>query len=100
MGGRITEWVTGVYAAVADAARAPRQVADGDGDLIDVALCEVANVTGSLFADLMYSLMGSSAARPDARPPARSRLPSIEPTLDGWVGFNTNTRVQFEAFCC
>ena len=31
--------------------------------------------------------------------PARQvELPSIEPTSDGWVGFNTNTRVQFESF--
>jgi len=98
MGGRIVEWVTGAYAAVAALAAHRRQVADGDGDLVDVALCEVANLSGSLFADLMHSLSG----RPELDPtkPARSvELPSIEPTLDGWVGFNTNTRVQFEAFC-
>ena len=27
-----------------------------------------------------------------------TELPSIEPTADGWVGFNTNTRQQFESF--
>jgi crotonobetainyl-CoA:carnitine CoA-transferase CaiB-like acyl-CoA transferase len=40
--------------------------------------------------------------RPDLTdaPPARSyETPSIEPTLDGYVGFNTNTREQFESFC-
>jgi len=98
MGGRITEWVAGAYAAVAALAAHRRQVADGDGDLLDVAVCDVANLSGGLFADLMHSLAG----RPPIDPaiPARSvELPSIEPTLDGWVGFNTNTRVQFEAFC-
>jgi crotonobetainyl-CoA:carnitine CoA-transferase CaiB-like acyl-CoA transferase len=98
MGGRVVEWVAGAYAAVAALAAHRRQSADGDGDLIDLSLCEVANLSGSLFADLMHSLAG----RPPIDPalPARSvELPSIEPTRDGWVGFNTNTRVQFESFC-
>jgi len=98
MGGRVTEWVAGAYAAAAALAAHRRQTADGDGDLIDVAVCDVANLSGALFADLMHSLSG----RPEIDPakPARSvEIPSIEPTLDGWVGFNTNTRVQFEAFC-
>ena len=75
-----------------------RQLEDGDGDLIDVSLCEVANLTGSLYADLMYSLAGRPPIDP-ARPARTVELPSIEPTSDGWVGFNTNSRQQFEAFC-
>ena len=98
MGGRLTEWVTGAYAAAAVLATRRRQVADGDGDLLDVAVCDVANISGGLFADLMFSLLGRPPIDPTL--PARSvELPSIEPTLDGWVGFNTNTRVQFEGFC-
>ena len=98
MGGRVTEWVAGAYAAAAALAAHRRQASDGDGDLIDVALCDVANLSGALFADLMHSLAGRPAIDPTK--PARSvEIPSIEPTLDGWVGFNTNTRVQFEAFC-
>jgi crotonobetainyl-CoA:carnitine CoA-transferase CaiB-like acyl-CoA transferase len=98
MGGRVTEWVAGAYAAAAVLAARRRQRADGDGDLVDVALCDVANLSGALFADLMHSLAG----RPEIDPtvPARSvELPSIEPTRDGWIGFNTNTRAQFDAFC-
>jgi hypothetical protein len=37
------------------------------------------------------------------RPPLSGKpriieAPSIEPTADGWVGFNTNTRAQFDDF--
>jgi crotonobetainyl-CoA:carnitine CoA-transferase CaiB-like acyl-CoA transferase len=98
MGGRVVEWVGGAYGAVAALAARRRQLADGDGDLIDVSLCEVANLTGSLYADLMYSLAGRPPIDP-SRPARTIELPSIEPTADGWVGFNTNTRQQFEAFC-
>jgi crotonobetainyl-CoA:carnitine CoA-transferase CaiB-like acyl-CoA transferase len=98
MGGRIVEWVAGAYGAVAALAARRRQVADGDGDLIDVSLCEVANLTGSLYADLMYSLAGRPPIDP-TRPARTVELPSIEPTADGWVGFNTNSRQQFESFC-
>jgi len=98
MGGRVVEWVSGAYAAVAALAARRRQVTDGDGDLIDVAWCEVANLSGALFADLMHSLAGRPEIDP-ARPARSVELPSIEPTADGWVGFNTNTRQQFESFC-
>jgi crotonobetainyl-CoA:carnitine CoA-transferase CaiB-like acyl-CoA transferase len=96
MGGRIAEWVAGAYAGVAAAASCWRQAATGSGDLIDLSLCEVANLTGSNFADLSAHLAG----RPALTGPARTvELPSVEPTLDGWVGFNTNTRDQFDSFC-
>ena len=96
MGGRIVEWVAGAYAAVGALASRRRQLRTGAGDLIDVSVCEVANVTGSNFSDLFNSLAG----RPALDRPARTvEIPSIEPTADGWVGFNTNTREQFDAFC-
>jgi len=90
-GGQITEWVTGVYAAVATAAalRSP------GGRLVDVSWLDIANLTGTNFGDLFDSLRG----RPLLDTVARSmETPSIEPTLDGYVGFNTNTRQQFEDF--
>jgi crotonobetainyl-CoA:carnitine CoA-transferase CaiB-like acyl-CoA transferase len=96
MGGRIVEWVAGAYAAVGALASRRRQLLMGAGDLLDVSVCEVANVTGSNFSDLFNSLAG----RPALDRPARTvEIPSIEPTADGWVGFNTNTREQFDAFC-
>ena len=96
MGARIVEWVSGAYAGVAALAARRRQAATGDGDLIDVSWNEVANFTGTNFIEIMYSLHG----RPERATSARSvEIPSIEPTLDGWVGFNTNSRQQFESFC-
>ncbi|MDA8046916.1 MAG: CoA transferase [Actinomycetota bacterium] len=98
MGGRVVEWVAGAYAAFAALAAERRQADTGHGDLIDVSLCEVANLTGTLYAAVSHSLGGSRPIDP-ARPSRSVELPSIEPTLDGWVGFNTNTRQQFESFC-
>src|SRR5215207_1836270 len=95
MGGRTMEWVSGLYAAVA--ALAARRVVrhGGPGELVDLSTAEVANTTGTTAADLMDSLRG----RPNPGAPGRSfETPSIEPTSDGYVGFNTNTRTQFDSF--
>jgi len=95
-GGRVTEWIGGTFAAVAALAATQRARRTGQGEHIDFSLCEVMNIGSSVFADLMHSLTG----RPEITAPARSvELPSIEPTLDGWVGFNTNSRQQFNDFC-
>jgi crotonobetainyl-CoA:carnitine CoA-transferase CaiB-like acyl-CoA transferase len=95
MGGRTMEWVSGLYAAVA-ALAAHRVVRHGGpGELVDLSIAEVANTTGTIAADLMDSLRG----RPNPDAPGRTlETPSIEPTSDGYVGFNTNTRTQFDSF--
>ncbi|HEY1738431.1 MAG TPA: CoA transferase, partial [Acidimicrobiia bacterium] len=91
-GGQITDWVSGIYGATAVAAA----LRTSRGRLIDVAQIDVACITGTNFADLFDSLRG----RPEPTGPARTiETPSIEPTLDGYVGFNTNTRQQFDDFC-
>ena len=98
MGGRIAEWVSGAYAGVASLAAVREARRSGHGELIDLSVCEVASITATNFSDLMNSLSG----RPDldpAVPPRSVEIPSIEPTLDGWVGVNTNTRDQWESFC-
>lgn len=98
MGGRIIEWVGGAYAGVASLAAAQRSRETGAGECIDVSLLEVANITATNFADLFNSLAGRPSGDP-ANPPRSVEIPSIEPTKDGWVGFNTNTRDQWESFC-
>jgi len=98
MGGRSVEWVAGAYAAVGAMAAVRGARATGHGEFVDVSMLEVANLTATTFADLFHSLHG----RPELDPtlPSRSvEIPSIEPTMDGWVGFNTNTREQWENFC-
>ncbi|MEM7411991.1 MAG: CoA transferase [Myxococcota bacterium] len=95
-GGRITDWIAGTYAAVAALAAVRGARETGQGEFIDFSLAEVTNIGSTIYVDLLNSLLG----RPEVVEPARSvELPSIEPTRDGWVGFNTNTRQQFSDFC-
>ncbi len=94
-GGRVFEWLMGSYAAVAAMAALRRAQTGGGGELVDCSLLETCHVAASGFAPLYHHLAGC----PPLTLPARQvEVPSIEPTLDGWVGFNTNTRLQFESF--
>ncbi|WP_319456762.1 MULTISPECIES: CoA transferase [unclassified Mycobacterium] len=94
-GGRVFEWVLGSYAAVGALAAFLRARHGGGGEIIDCSLMEACHLSASGFIDLYYALAGSP---PITAPPRMTELPSIEPTADGWVGFNTNTRQQFESF--
>ncbi|MGA9674084.1 MAG: CoA transferase [Mycobacterium sp.] len=94
-GGRVFEWVLGSYAAVGALAAFLRARDGGGGDIIDCSLMEACHLSASGFIDLYYALAGSP---PISGPARMTELPSIEPTADGWVGFNTNTRQQFESF--
>ena len=95
-GGRIGEWVGGTFAAVAALAAVQRARRTGLGDHVDFSLLEVTNIAGTMYTDLFNALLG----RPDMGSPAARtvEVPSIEPTLDGWVGFNTNSRQQYSDF--
>ena len=94
-GGRVFEWVLGSYAAVGALAAFLRARDGGGGEVIDCSLMEACHLSASGFIDLYYALAGSP---PISGPARMTELPSIEPTADGWVGFNTNTRQQFESF--
>ncbi|HTY16119.1 MAG TPA: CoA transferase [Myxococcota bacterium] len=94
-GGRIGEWVSGTFAAVAALAAARRARQTGHGEHIDFSLLECIHIAASNYLDLFHGLLG--------RPPARGlpqavETPSIEPTADGWVGFCTNSAQQFADF--
>ncbi len=94
-GGRIAEWSAGATAAAAALAVLRRSTRTGEGALLDVSWFEVMILATNLFSDLMFSLMG----RPQVPGPPRSvELPSIDPTADGWVGFNTNGAQHWRAF--
>ncbi len=95
VGGKTTFWVGGTFAGVAALAAVQRARRTGRGEWIDFSLLEVMNIAGGVFGDLISSLSG----RPPLSQPARMvEIPSIEPTRDGWVGFNTNSRQQFDDF--
>jgi crotonobetainyl-CoA:carnitine CoA-transferase CaiB-like acyl-CoA transferase len=94
-GGRVTYWFGGVMAAVAAAAAVRRAQASGHGEHIDLSLYEAMALATTTYADLSWSLMGRG------KPPFAGQsveTPSIEPTADGFVGFNTNTAQQFSDF--
>jgi crotonobetainyl-CoA:carnitine CoA-transferase CaiB-like acyl-CoA transferase len=94
-GGRTSEWLAGTFSAMAVAAAARRARRTGRGDHIDFSIAEVMTIAASSYADYIRALLG--------RPPvvgARRTIetPSVEPTLDGYVGFCTNSRQQFHSF--
>ena len=94
-GGRIAEWAAGLYGGAAALAAVFQARRTGRGTHIDVSQLEAMLIATNLFGDLNQSLNG----RPPLTGPARwVELPSIEPTADGWVGFNTNAMAMFHDF--
>lgn len=94
-GGRLAEFVGGLYGAPAVVVAAERARRTGAGERIDLSLAEVMAIAGSVFGDVAHHCTG----RPDLTGPARSvETPSIERAKDGFVGFNTNTAIQFQNF--
>lgn len=93
-GGRIGEWVTGLYGAVAGAAVLRRARRTGQGDLVDVSMYESMIATMGVLGAVSRSILGDAA-------PVSGRsieLPSIVASADGLVGFCTITRQQFMDF--
>jgi len=90
-GGRLGEWVTGSYAAVATVAalRLAR------GEHVDIAMLDCMAVTMATYPSVFASFTGW----PELRGTGRSiEVPSIEPTADGFVVFTTNSAQQFQDF--
>lgn len=94
-GGRTVEWAAGSYAALAALAAARESRRTGTGERVDVSMLEVATVVCSNYGDLYRRVIGYD---PSLAPAASSDTPSIEPTADGYVGFTTNSRQQFDDF--
>ncbi|HZT65108.1 MAG TPA: CoA transferase [Acidimicrobiales bacterium] len=94
-GGHIGEWAAGAFAAPAALAALRHARRTGRGALLDLSVAEVTCICTNLFLDLMWGLLG----RPPVGGPARMiEFPSIEPSSDGWVAFNTNSAQMFEDF--
>jgi crotonobetainyl-CoA:carnitine CoA-transferase CaiB-like acyl-CoA transferase len=94
-GGRIVEWASGSFAAVAGLAAVNRARATGHGEHVDVSWLEVAALVTNAYFDLQWGISG--------RPPVQGAFvnvesPSIEPTRDGYVGFTTYSAQQFSDF--
>ena len=91
-GGRLSEWATGVYAAVSALAawRSARQT--GIGQIADLSSFEVAISCLTIYGDLGSQFFDEDLKR-------SVDIPSIEPTKDGYVGFCTTTGQQWSDFC-
>jgi crotonobetainyl-CoA:carnitine CoA-transferase CaiB-like acyl-CoA transferase len=94
-GGRTSEWVAGTFASVAVAAAALRAQRSGHGEHIDFSIAATMTIAGGNYAEYNYALSGSP---PITKVHRTFETPSIEPTLDGYVGFCTNSRQQFDDF--
>lgn len=95
VGVRITEYIAGVYGAVAVGAALRRARQSGAGEHIDLSITETANATATALAPIGHELAG----RPEIDTPARwVEVPGVEPTADGMVGITLMSRQQFDDF--
>ena len=76
--------------------RAPARQRTGHGEHIDFSIAEVMTIAANSYAEYMRAC--SSATRRSSAPTRTIETPSVEPTLDGYVGFCTNSREQFHSF--
>jgi crotonobetainyl-CoA:carnitine CoA-transferase CaiB-like acyl-CoA transferase len=92
-GGDLTEWATGLIAAVAIVVALRQRQTTGQGEFIDVSRLEVAITIFNGFR----AVSGQLAPVPPS-PPRVVEVPSVEPAKDGWVGFCAMSADQFAAF--
>jgi crotonobetainyl-CoA:carnitine CoA-transferase CaiB-like acyl-CoA transferase len=94
-GGRVGDWVTGTYAAVAAAGAVRVARRTGHGEHVDVAQFDCMAVSMVTYP----SVFASMAGWPEVVGTGRTvEVPSIEPTADGWACFTTNSAQQFHDF--
>ena len=94
-GGRVTDFTAGAYAAPAIVAALALAHQTGQGRHIDFSIAEAGIISLAIYSDVAQQI---NKDRPFGGPTRSVELPSIEPTEDGWVGFNTNTGQQAENF--
>lgn len=97
-GARTSEWAGGLYGAVAALAAVTGVRSGADGAAIDASWMEGMMIATNLFADPMWSLMKALMGIDPSGAPRSVETPSIYPSADGWIGFNTNGPQHAEAF--
>jgi crotonobetainyl-CoA:carnitine CoA-transferase CaiB-like acyl-CoA transferase len=94
VGGRHGEWNVATYGAMGAITAWLHAQRTGIGQHVDVSMFEALHTTmNSPYAALMAQWA------PDATLGRTIEVPSIEPALDGWVGFCTQTGQQWKDFC-
>ncbi|MEO8694152.1 MAG: CoA transferase [Acidimicrobiales bacterium] len=93
-GGRLGEWITGTAAALGGLAAMVAARRTGHGEHVDVAAFDTMMLTMNGYAHLLGSFTGTT----DSGLARSVEIPSIEPTIDGYVGFCTVAAQQFQDF--
>ncbi len=97
-GGRLGEWLAALYSAITALALWMRATRDGAGDHADVAILDCMAVGMVTFPSVFAEFARSAGRPPMGAATRRIEVPSIEPTLDGFVNFTTNSAQQFADF--
>ena len=97
-GARTSEWGAGLYGAAAALAAVLGVQRGADGAVIDASWMEGMMIATNLFADPLWSLMKALMGIEPSGAPRSVETPSIYPSADGWIGFNTNGPQHAEAF--
>lgn len=94
-GGRVAEFLGGLFAAPGALAAVMRAHGTGRGGRVDVSIHDAMAIAGSNYMSVMHDLVG----RPPLAGPTRSvDTPGIERAADGLVAFNTNAGHMFQMF--
>lgn len=91
-GGRLGEWIPGVYAAVGGLAGWLSARRTGAGQHVDLSMFECLCLSMTIYHDLNSQFFPGPL-------PQGIETPSIEPAADGWVGLATVTGQQWKDFC-
>lgn len=94
-GGRLTDWAAGASGAVGALAAMIGSRRTGLGEHVDCSLLATDHMITNGNVCVRHSFLGHPAPETPAR---IVDVPSIEPTADGFIGVNTNTRQQVESF--
>ena len=97
-GGQLGDWIAGTWAAVGGLAAWRRAHASGRGDQVDVSVLECLSITLNPFEPLHASLTGDRDHFMHHVFQRSVEVPSIEPALDGWVGFAMLSAQQWQDF--
>lgn len=89
-GGRLGDWVAGMFAAVHTAAA----LYGGGAELLDVSVLESLILTTTVHPVSWYTIAGTPM-----RPIRARNLPDIHPAKDGYIGFMVVTGQQWLDFC-
>ena len=94
-GGRITEFLGGLFAAAPSLGAVLHARAGGGGAHLDLSIHDVMAISGSNHLDLVHQFTGA----PEVGPPVRVLdTPGIEQASDGLVAFNTNAGHMMQMF--